>query len=86
MGWLQGLYTFSETDEWVNVFMHNGQYIDSAWSQVSQLDLLKDIITNFAERGDVYFSVATRSHQLPGKERGTEADCLHLPGLWLDVT
>jgi AAA domain len=83
--WLHGVYTYAASDEWVNVFMQAGRYIDSAWSQVSHLAQLRDTIGNFAERGDVYFSVATRSHQLPGKERGTEADCLHLPGLWLDV-
>ena len=85
VSWLQGVYAYAADGEWVNVFMQQGKYIDSAWSEVSELADLRDTISNFAERGDVFFSVATRSHQMPGKERGAEADCAHLPGLWLDV-
>jgi len=85
MQWLAGLHAFSDPAEQVNVFMQQGKYVDIAWAPVSQLEQLRDPIANFAARGDVYFSVATRWQQLPGKERGGESDCAHIPGLWLDI-
>lgn len=84
--WLTGLYAFSPEDEWVNIFMDDSRgHVDSEWAPVSQLSDLRQHVAGFTQRGDVYFSVATRRQRMPGKERGKEADCLHLPGFWCDV-
>lgn len=84
ISWLEALYASSPAGAWVNLCMRSGSHVALEWAQVGQLAGLRQAIGNFSERGDVYFSVATRKHKLEG-ERGGAADCLGLPALFCDV-
>ena len=85
LGWLETFYASSPADAWVNLCLLSGSYLDIEWAQVSDLDSLRFIIENFSQRGDVYFSVATRKRKLDRKDRGGADECLALPAFFCDV-
>ena len=84
VSWLETLYRSSQPEAWVNLCLRSGSHVEVAWSQVSDLAGLRQQITDFSGRGDVYFSVATRRANL-GQDRGGAADCLALPAFFCDV-
>lgn len=85
LGWLESLYSSSQPEAWVNLCLLSGSHLDIEWAQVSDLDSLRPIVDNFSQRGDVYFSVATRKRKLDRKDRGGADECLALPAFFCDV-
>jgi hypothetical protein len=80
--WLQHLYGHAEAG-WVNLWSFQGRSI-SVWAPVDELDRLRPQIERLGERGDLYFGVALRRQRCPDG-RGRKADCLCIPGLWVDL-
>jgi hypothetical protein len=72
---------------WVNLFTveHGTGVRKTAWAPVEIIDELAPAIQSFGRVGDVWFGCALRKGMLPNGQRGREADCLSIPGLWLDV-
>jgi hypothetical protein len=57
----------------------------TAWAPIDDLRKLEQPIWDFAIKGDVWFGCAVRREPLPNGQRGGVADCLGIPGLWLDL-
>lgn len=83
--WLEHLYDGCEG--WVTLFTldrtDGTRHTD--WAPIDQLGQLADRAARRAERGCVWFGVATRKEQLGDGKRGGADDCHHIPALWADI-
>lgn len=84
--WLSRLYDECE-DGWLSLFSLNrttgDRHVD--WAPVTDYDALAAAAAVREPDCCVWLGVATRRRRLEGNQRGTAADCLELPGLWLDI-
>src|SRR5690606_7904020 len=84
--WLSRLYDGCETG-WLSLFSLNRttgtRHVD--WAPVTDYDTLAAAAAAREPDCCVWLGVATRHQRLEGNQRGTAADCLELPGLWLDI-
>jgi AAA domain len=84
---LSHMYANTTDEGYINIFTveHDSGQRRTAWAPLDNLHLLGEPISEFASRGDVWFGVAPRRAQLDAGRRGGVADCVSIPGLWVDV-
>lgn len=84
--WLSLLYDGCETG-WLSLFSldrtSGERHVD--WAPVVDYDTLAAAAVAREPDCCVWLGVATRRRRLEGNQRGSAADCLELPGLWLDI-
>lgn len=87
LAFLSYIFATSMEGGYVNLFgieSGSGQR-RTAWAPVEDLSKLAEPLWQLGARGDVWFGCALRKEPLSNGQRGGVADCLAIPGLWLDV-
>jgi hypothetical protein len=85
--WLGMLYEGAQPESWLTLFSVDSArgHRSVAWAELDDLGALRPSIADLGGRGDLWFGAAPRRVQLPNNQRGGVADCVSIPGLWLDV-
>ena len=82
--WLNTIWPTIPTGEWLSIFAMtpDGQDRRTLWAETTG-DAAKQIDA-VTRTHNIWLGCATRTSRL-GQQRGSAADCGHIPGLWLDV-
>jgi hypothetical protein len=80
--WLERLYGKSPGYFGITAFA-GGRPRKTQWFETSRIDAAEKVIVKYADKADLYLSVAT--HKEPQKTRGGESSVVSIPGFWADL-
>lgn len=83
LDWLGHLYDDIDGG-WLSLFAVAGGNIRVDWAPVDDYEAAAGKALRLAAEGDVWLGVATRGAR-PLRGRGGDADCAHIPALWVDI-
>lgn len=78
--WITLLY--GEADGWLSILAADDGPPRAHWAQTPEQ--AAELLERYGRVGDVWLGCSTRAEKLD-KGRGGDADCLEVPGLWLDI-